>query len=201
MSAFLGPIHFWLYNKIKIQNDVVERIILLSESNNLNIRNKVYELYGDGELLPLDDVIDVTNIHGWLQERVSIVENKLTYVVTELLKENPSYIDKLKKIFYDKGLEVSELNTKSSINDAFKAVNDTLLDGMPCDHANVLLSQDDNEIIWRREKCVHQNYWDDNGGDINIYYLLRDEFIKGLLANTNVIYQKTDEITSRIYRR
>ena len=88
MSAFLGPIHFWLYNKIKIQNDIIEDIISLSESNNLNIRSKVYELYGDGDLPPLDEVIDVTNIHGWLQEKVSVVENKLSYAVTALLKED-----------------------------------------------------------------------------------------------------------------
>lgn len=201
MSAFLGPIHFWLYNKIKIQNDIIESIISLSESNNLNIRSKVYELYGDGDLPPLDEVIDVTNIHGWLQERVSVVENKLAYAVTALLKENPLLIDELKQIFYDKGSESSELCNESSINDAFKSVNDTLLDGMPCDHANVLLSQEENEIIWRREICVHQSYWDANGGDINTYYLLRDEFIKGLLADTDVVYQKEDDRISKIYRR
>lgn len=201
MSAFLGPIHFWLYNKIKIQNDIIEDIISLSESNNLNIRNKVYELYGDGDLPPLDEVIDVTNIHGWLQEKVSVVENKLSYAVTALLKENPQLIDDLKQIFYDKGSEASKLSNDSSIDDAFKVFNDTLLDGMPCDHANVLLSQEENEIIWRREICVHQKYWDANSGDINTYYLLRDEFIKGLLTDTDVIYQKDDDKISRIYRR
>ncbi len=201
MSAFLGPIHFWLYNKIKIQNDIIEDIISLSESNNLNIRSKVYELYGDGDLPPLDEVIDVTNIHGWLQEKVSVVENKLAYAVTALLKEDPQLIDDLKHIFYDKGSEASKLSNDSSIDDAFKVFNDTLLDGMPCDHANVLLSQEENEIIWRREICVHQKYWDANGGDINTYYLLRDEFIKGLLTDTDIIYQKDDDKISRIYRR
>lgn len=201
MSAFLGPIHYWLYNKIQIQNDIIEEIISFSENRNLNLRNKVYELYGDGKLLPLDEVIDNKNIHGWLQERVSMVENKLAYAVTKLLMENLQFIDELKKIFYDKGVEASALNSNSSLDYAFKLINDTLLDGMPCDHANVILSQDDYEVIWRREICVHQNYWDDNCGDIDIYYLLRDEFIKGLLSKTYVNYEKPDERTSRIYRR
>ena len=37
---------------------------------------------------PLDEIINQSNIHGWLQERVSQVEYKYAYVVTKLLKED-----------------------------------------------------------------------------------------------------------------
>jgi len=40
MSAFLGPIHHWLYNKIKIQHDIVEDIISLTENKQLNLNIK-----------------------------------------------------------------------------------------------------------------------------------------------------------------
>lgn len=196
MSAFLGPIHFWLYNKIKIQNDIVENILLTVNDNNL--KNKLTEKYGDEELKPLDEVIDVTNIHGWLQQRVTLVENKLAFTVTEILKENSDKLQELKDIFKAVGAEVSTLDSNSTLEEAYKAFNDSLLDGMPCDHANTLISQEDNETIWKRNVCVHQDYWDANGGDINNYYLLRDEFIKGLLSETNIKYEKIDEITSKI---
>lgn len=201
MSAFLGPIHFWLYNKIKIQNEIVEETLdYATNSLNNNMRDDLYNKFGDGDLKPLDQVIDVTNIHGWLQERVNQVEKKLAYTVTELTKNNPENFQIIKDIFKSKGAEVSTFEKDSSLDEIYKAINDTLLDGMPCDRANSVVSQEDNEIIWKRNVCVHQQYWDDVQGDINDFYKLRDEFIEGLLSVTDVKYVKLDETTSRIYK-
>lgn len=201
MSAFLGPIHFWLYNKIKIQNEIVEETLdYATNSLNNNMRDDLYNKFGDGDLKPLDQVIDVTNIHGWLQERVNQVEKKLAYTVTELTKNNPENFQVIKDIFKSKGAEVSTFEKDSSLDEIYKAINDTLLDGMPCDRANSVVSQEDNEIIWKRNVCVHQQYWDDVQGDINDFYKLRDEFIEGLLSITDVKYEKLDETTSRISR-
>lgn len=201
MSAFLGPIHFWLYNKIKIQNEIVEETLdYATNSLNNNMRDDLYNKFGDGDLKPLDQVIDVTNIHGWLQERVNQVEKKLAYTVTELTKNNPENFQIIKDIFKSKGAEVSTFEKDSSLDEIYKAINDTLLDGMPCDRANSVVSQEDNEIIWKRNVCVHQQYWDDVQGDINDFYTLRDEFIEGLLSVTDVKYVKLNETTSRISR-
>lgn len=201
MSAFLGPIHFWLYNKIEIQNEIVEETLdYATNSLNNNMRDDLYNKFGDGDLKPLDQVIDVTNIHGWLQERVNQVEKKLAYTVTELTKNNPENFQIIKDIFKSKGAEVSTFEKDSSLDEIYKAINDTLLDGMPCDRANSVVSQEDNEIIWKRNVCVHQQYWDDVQGDINDFYTLRDEFIEGLLSVTDVKYVKLDETTSRIYK-
>lgn len=199
MSAFLGPIHFWLYNKIKIQNEIVEEILDYSENNlSNNMRENFYTKFSDGELKPLDQVIDVTNIHGWLQERVNQVESKLAYAVTELTKNNPNNLDIIKDIFKSKGAEVSTFDNDSSLDEVYKAINDTLLDGMPCDHANSVILHADNEIVWKRNVCVHQKYWDEVEGDIKDFYRLRDEFIEGLLSETDVKFEKLDETTSKI---
>lgn len=203
MSAFLGPIHHWLYNKIKIQHDIVEDIISLTENKqlNLNMKEKLIEQYGDAEMKPLEEVIDVNNIHGWLQKKVSLEENRLAYAVTKLLNENASIMNELKSLFKNKGAEVSTLTENDSVNDIYKTINDTLLDGMPCDHANIVISQEDEEVIWKRNVCVHEDYWNAVGGDISNYYLLREEFIKGMLEKANVTYDKLDETTSKISRR
>lgn len=201
MSAFLGPIHFWLYNKIKIQNDIVEEILDYAENNfSNNMRENFYKEFGDGDLKALDGVIDVTNIHGWLQERLTQVEKKLAYLVTKLTKTNPKNFDIIKDIFKSKAAEVSKLDKNSGLDEIYKAINDTLLDGMPCDHANSMVSHDNNEIIWKRNVCLHQEYWDEAEGDIKDFYRLRDEFIEGLLSDTDVEYEKLDEITSKIYK-
>ncbi len=200
MSAFLGPIHYWLYNKIKIQHDIVENIILLIEEKNpqLKIREKLSNKFGDAEIKPLEEVIDVNNIHGWLQNKISIEESRLAYSVTSLLSENPDTLNDLKKLFKNEGSRVSELSENDSVDEIYKNINDTLLDGMPCDRASVVVSQDEKEIVWKRNLCVHEDYWDSVGGDIKNYYLLRDEFIKGMLEKVNVTYKKLDEVTSII---
>jgi hypothetical protein len=149
MSAFLGPIHFWLYDKIKIQNEIVEEILDYAEKNNENIRSELYAKFGDGDLKPLSEVIDVTNIHGWLQERVARVERKLAYLVPKLIDNNPDDFNVIKDIFESKGAEVSTLDKDSSLEEAYKGINDTLLDGMPCDRANsVILSGDNDDAIF-----------------------------------------------------
>jgi hypothetical protein len=45
---------------------------------------------------------------------------------------------------------------------------------------------------------VHQKYWDEVEGDIKDFYRLRDEFIEGLLSETDVKFEKLDETTSKI---
>ncbi|MGD9566974.1 MAG: hypothetical protein AB7V48_01425 [Sedimentibacter sp.] len=200
MSAFLGPIHFWLYNKIKIQNNIVEDILDLSENIGLNFRKDLYEQYGDGDLKPLDEVIDVGNIHGWLQNQISMVEYKLAYVVTEILNKNPDSIEEIKTIFKHNGAKYSTLNNASTMEEAFKAINDTMLDGMPCDHVNAVVNQDEKEAVWKRYECVHSKYWDAAKGDVSIYYALRDEFIEGLLSIANINYEKLNDTTYKISR-
>ncbi|MDD2494722.1 MAG: hypothetical protein PHE29_05970 [Tissierellia bacterium] len=203
MSAFLGPIHHWLYNKISIQHNIVENIISYTEENNMEIdlRNALDEKFGKAEMKPLEKVIDVTNIHGWLQEKVSLEEYRLAYAVTSILSKEPNVLEDIKTIFYNMGKRISDLCENKSLVEVYKTINDTLLDGMPCDRANELLLQDENEVVWRRNVCVHKNYWSEVNGDIDIYYLLRDEFISGLLDKINVNYEKVNEVTSKISRR
>lgn len=200
MSAFLGPIHFWLYKKINIQNNIVEDILDLSDKLNLNIRNGLYEKYDDGDLKPLDEVIDTSNIHGWLQNEITKVEYKLAFAVAEILEKNPEKLDEIKSIFKSNGMKYSELNKDSLANEGLKHINDTLLDGMPCDHVNVVVTQEDDEAIWKRTLCVHSKFWDEAKSDVSIYYDLRGEFIKGLISPSSLNYEKIDETTYKISR-
>ena len=83
-------------------------------------------------------------------------------------------------------------------SDAYKVISDCLLDGMPCDHANAVIEESEEKVIWKRNVCVHQNYWDEVGGNIDNYYKFREAFIKGALQGTSLDYEKVDEITNVI---
>lgn len=202
MSATLGPIHYWLYNKIKVQNGIVEDIISFTENqkSNLELRNILDQQFKSIEIQPLENLVDTTNIHGWLQECVSIVEYRLAYSVTALLKEQSDTIVTLKELFRNAGIRATSLNKDASISEIYQKLGDTLLDGMPCDHANTVVSQDKEAVIWKKNVCVHEQYWVSVGGDVQNYYMLREEFIKGMLSNTDATFEKIDEITSKIIK-
>jgi hypothetical protein len=203
MSAFLGPIHHWLYNKIQIQQAFVEEIIRWNEENkviNTDLRSMLNERYGETETRPLEEIIDESNIHGWLQERVSQVEYKLAEVVTLILKQDADLFGQLEMIFARVG-EEKGLVGDSTMPVIYKNISDYLLDGMPCDHANRVLVENELEVVWRRETCVHEEYWAEVGGDVSNYYKLRESFINGVLKESNAYIEKIDEVTSKLRRK
>ena len=111
MSAFLGPIHYWLHGKIKIQDSIVEDILAFAkEEYGLDYREYLDTEYGIIEKEALEEIIDESNIHGWLQERIHRVERHLAYTVTNVLKEHPEALDKLKEIYKNTGIRQARGN-------------------------------------------------------------------------------------------
>lgn len=203
MSAFLGPIHYWLYNKIRLQQETIDELYRLSEVHKLNLKEEAESRYGSIENKPLEEMIDQGNIHGWLQERVSQVEYKYAFVVTALTNKLPDAIHTLKSTLYNTGHQQAKVIRQSAdkltANELYKLITDQLLDGMPCDHANRLLSQNDNDLTWTRNLCVHAPYWEELGGDISVYYELRESWLMGFIKEFNYSLEKINDTTYRIY--
>lgn len=200
MSAFLGPIHYWLYNKIKLQQDINEEIYTLGKQYGLTLKEDCQSKFGTFENAPLEEIIDESNIHGWLQERVSLVEYSYAYSVRELLKKDSQALVELKSILHRNGKEKGQQFIDAEFNapNLFKYITDNLLDGMPCDHANSLVSQDDTEVTWKRNLCVHEDYWFEVGGNPIYYYELRDAWIEGFTSVCGLTFHKIDDNTYQI---
>ncbi|ABX41882.1 hypothetical protein [Lachnoclostridium phytofermentans] len=207
MSAFLGPIHYWLYNKIMLQEKIVEELLSLNEEEEFvqGLDDSTVMLCGIIENQPLENMIDTGNIHGWLQEKIHIVENRLSYVVTAITKENADRMEQILERVYQVGVEVyNSLEQKDDITSAeqiFKLLNDMLLDGMPCDHINEIVSSTSDEVEFRRTRCIHEVYWLEQGGLVMNYYEIRTKFVQGLLANTAFEYVADDEGNYHIRRK
>lgn len=203
MSKFLGPIHYWLYNKIQVQQEFVGDIVDLGKEKwQLELEPILDEKYGITQKSPLDEVIDVSNIHGWLQEQVSITEYKLAYSVTQILAHDEMAIEVLEALFYEKGKEKrNSIDEDLSIRELYKVINDTLIDGMPCDHVNDLVEDNEDKVVWRRNKCVHAPYWNEVGTDVGYYYKLREAWLKGFVEEGNETFEKIDEVTYAIGKK
>lgn len=108
-------------------------------------------------------------------------------------------LEELKAIFYKQGVEKRKTLEKGlNAMQLFKVIQDTLLNGMPCDHAEVVVEQDDNQIVWQRRVCVHEQYWDEAGGNVRNYYALIEAWLKGFVEEGQESFIKEDEITYKI---
>lgn len=202
MSAFLGPIHYCLYNKIQLQEEWIRSILNISAQNGWEIvaDQKLESICGKLESGPLEEIIDQTNIHGWLQQQIAISETRLAFLVTTLLNEDASRLAALKQTAFQFG-EKHALQDGVGADDAFKVLEDSLLDGMPCDHVNHVVERGIDKVIWQKEQYVQRQYWDQVGGDIAAYETLRAEIIKGILIRSGLEYHRLENNEYEISRK
>ena len=132
MSAFLGPIHYWLYNKIQLQEELIQDIAAYGEKSSWAVFSEKHleEKTVNKELRPLNELIDVMNIHGWLQERVQDAESRYALLVTSILSEDPERLSSLEELAFQFGKERA-IDPSSDAVDAYRKLDDSLLNGMP----------------------------------------------------------------------
>lgn len=202
MSAFLGPIHSWLFRKIKFQDSLTNMLIELSRAKgwNTDLENIVTKLYGNLEDGALEEIVDPGNIHGWLQERVSLVENRLAYVVTSLAKEDQERLPLMEAQMEEYGKH-NQFPAGISPGEAFQELDNLFLNGMPCDRVNEIVKESDNEVVWKQMNEIHEGYWSTIGGDVNNFYTLRSSLINGILSQTGLSFEEPESFTYRIQRR
>lgn len=194
MSLFLGKIHYWLFNKIVWFENLEEDIIQLAKLEGLDIENlkKVIEdQYGERlPNKPLEELIDTNNIHNWLQSQIHSAEKRMASWTKLLIDDNEENLKKLENIYKEQGVVAANKVTEegksvSKPKEIFDAMNDYILDGMPCDRVNEVISNEENKITWKSKVDVHKDIWDSIGCDVNYFYNLRNAWIKSFVSNLN----------------
>lgn len=192
MSAFLGPIHFWLYSKIQLQEALIRKIAAEAESDESSAD---YHRFVSEESRPLDELIDTMNIHGWLQDRIHDAEGRYAALVRTVLETGGSREvgwNGLKKIAYSFG-EEHALKAESHPQEAYRYFEDSFLNGMPCDHVNMLTEQGEDRVSWEQTQDLHAIFWTEEGLNPSLYTELRDEIMQGMLAKTGLTVCREDE--------
>lgn len=189
MSAFLGPIHTWLFRKIKVQEELVNAIQKMAEDALYlgDISSQMDHRYGRLEEGELADIIDENNIHGWLRERVTLVENRLAYLVIHLIEKNSESITKISDTAYLVGKQYA-LQESLSVKEAYTFLDSLLLNGMPCDHVNKIESETDENLIWVQTMDIHKQYWSMLKGDMKYFYTIREQFVTGVLEDSGISF-------------
>lgn len=189
MSAFLGKIHYLLYDKIQLQEYLYHEMIQLAKTYDIDINSAIEEAessFGKPLTQALEDIVNHQNIHGSLQSFIHGVESRQGMVTLEALKAGmplSALMDLYKKTAFDKGRMV--YNSSHSPYQLFMGIYSHLLDGMPCDRVNQVLENDEASLVWETQTCLHERYWDNQ---VDIYYLLTDAFIRGFVEGASGIY-------------
>lgn len=195
MSRFLGPIHHWLFNKIKLYEEL-ETDIIENAKKGLegSIENQISSIRDEiGHPIPdkpLEEVIDTNNIHGWLQERITVAETRQAAIITYLIEKFDSKALEIIKDAYSKqgtktGIDARNNYEVETADQLYKALNNYILDGMPCDNVNNITINSEERLQWKVMNCLHKGYWNKVDGDINVLYDLREIWITNFIENAN----------------
>lgn len=187
MSLFLAPIHEMMYKKIHYLESLNRALITLANKKGLSqLGKQAEEQFGLLEEGPLKDNIDQSNIHGWLNERVALVENRLAYLSSKLVENG------LKDEVLDcaKAIGASE-DFNGTSKEAYIYMTQHFLDGMPCDHVLAPIELEDELTRWKVTKDVHKHFFT-FGVDGELYDEIRNAWIEGLLKNTDLIYYQNN---------
>ena len=192
MSNFLAPIHYWLYGKILAMEDIERSLLSAIDVPNLQAYHEELSL-SLGAMLddaPLEDVIDQSNSHPWLQSKILTVETRQAMLIDYAYRSGDisSVKATVLAVYQQEGHSLGNYRSDNHLDSApaiFKALGDVLLEGMPCDPVNVITDEANDAIRWEVVNCVHEGYWNRELLKVDDYYLFRAAFSRGFVEGLN----------------
>lgn len=197
MSAFLGHIHHWLYHKI---SRVVEREQFIYQkaeemcgATAEELQAQVWQIYGAPQPdAKLEEVIDQSNIHGWLQRQVTIAETREAAFIKELMDTCGDAARAVAVDAYTEHGTVCGQHAKSqgkydaeSAVGIYQAVNDYILNGMPCDQGDVVTENEADKIVWEGNLCLQERNWVRAGVDKTFMKQLYQQWFASFVTAIN----------------
>ena len=182
MSAFLGPIHSLMYNRIITMQQVINALADLSKAEgwNVDVNDFVIE-----DFPPIEEAVDLSNIHASLFGMVDGAEKRFAGVVAAIAKDKLERLEKIEATVKAVG-ESMRIEGVNSPEDACFKLQEVLLVGMPCDRASMVNLNSDGKVEIIRAIDLHSSYFKETGLDVYLYYQLLMAFITGLFSESTV---------------
>ena len=187
MSMVLGPIHYWLYAKIGNQKALTNALAEKAQSEGWINDASSYAK----ELPPLETVIDEGNIHGWLQEQIHEAETRYARLVSGVLSADAKRINALCEAAFAFGKEHA-LDASCNAQAAYQAFENFFVNGMPCDRINAVTEESADRVSWEMTQDIHAQYWSAYADGSAPYYTLRKSVMDGMLSETVLALQASD---------
>lgn len=189
MSLFLGNIHYWLYNKIMVQNALTNELIEKLDYEYL--KEELDEKYGQVPKGELEDIIDTSNIHGSLQSFIIIVENRLARVLREVIEKKD--IDRARSIAFDFGKRLQkDVEENREMKYYYEILNNIFVNGMPCDGANEIISEEEEKFLYRTRRDIFVEYYDTEELEM-LHKDIKSKLANGIFDGRNIIVNSLEE--------
>jgi hypothetical protein len=197
MSAFIGPIHYWLYDKIRLVSQreeyIYQKAYVRCGMAAEELREQVWQTYG--EPLPeadLGDLLDHNNIHGWLQRQINVAESREAAFVKGVLETcGDGAEDMIEQAFSEHGKlagEDAKAKDKYELTGApgiYNALNDYYLSGMPCDQGDMVVSSEEDRIVWEAGACLQEPNWKRADVDSKVMLKFYQAWLKEFVGGAN----------------
>lgn len=164
MSAFLGPIHYWLFNKILHIEDRAFAIAnaLKDKGKDTEVDAKINE-YGQRLAgADLAELVGDNSIHNFLYgliSKVEVFEAGLVALAGDDFETARKAVEdhgraSAAKAVEQKGAKPDDLNT------LYQYVADYQLEGMPCDPGAEVDPAAQNKLTYGHTTCNHMSNWE-----------------------------------------
>jgi hypothetical protein len=181
MSAVLGPIHQWMFDKILLQKQLTKEMAELAVNNGWENKDSALIATCTAEdHRTLEEAVDISNIHGSLSGLIDEAESAYGELVTSLVADHPERLEKIEAAAYDFGTRHAA-NDAANPTEVYQIFNGNLLSGMPCDRVDQITEQDENHFAWELSADLHGAFWQDP----SLYYALRRKIMEGMLSVTD----------------
>ncbi|HHT9129923.1 MAG TPA: hypothetical protein ACFYEC_03535 [Candidatus Brocadiaceae bacterium] len=199
MSLVLGPIHHWMYGKIKT-TEAREAAIASAFKAKYGaeadkILAQVYTKYPKpNSNKSLEELLANKSIHQGMQSIIVDVETREASMIavfcakysdaarTAVEAARKHGISYGKEAIKSKGLSTADCNNTSK---AFEVMGDYHCDGMPCDRGAQVVTESEKRTSWDHESCVHESYWKNAGADFLTMCNIVNEWIAGFGEGIN----------------
>lgn len=213
MSLVLGPIHYWMYGKIKTTEArecaIISAFKLKYGAEADKILEEVYKKYPKrvSNSGSLEELLANKSIHQGIQNLLIEGETRESGVVASFCSHYSDAAKVAAEAAYRHGISCGKEAVKSkglSITDCtntskvFEVMGDYHCDGMPCDRGAQIVSESDKHTSWDHESCVHEPYWQNTGVDFLTMCTIVNEWIAGFGEGINpkITYTRTKAIAA-----
>ncbi len=207
MSTFLGPIHYWLFQKIRNVEDREEALIkAFSERFGNGVKEiveKVRGRYGvPFDNTPLENLIGDAAIHYWLQSAIEKAETREAALLKGFLDTfGQDGRDLALEVAFQHGRKIGEAaieqgqNQGEGIESVYNLIKNTFLDGMPCDHVTEAETPSPDLLVEKHTACLHKGYWEAAGIDGRFMCSYLERWIRGVCsADPRIEYRRVKSL-------
>ena len=189
MSAFLGPIHYWLFNKILLIEGRAFAIAQALKDNGkaTAVADKV-DAYGQRMAgRELDDLVGDNPIHQFLYgmiSKVEVFEAGLVEIAGAAYDSALAAVEKHGKQTGQKAVE-QKGEKPDDLEAIYQYVSDYQLEGMPCDPGAEVEPGADKVLLYRHRVCNHISNWEYTSCPVDKMCAIHNAWLKGFISGLN----------------